>query len=100
MRKSSARKSWALGGIGLALGMLRFMNHYLPTVVRHVPPVALDLQVLGIAAAGVGVIILTMGVVPFALLWRSGLNLRETPRASASRRGRQALIRCAALHPS
>lgn len=79
------------GGIGLALGMLQLMNHYLPMVVRHVPPVQLDLPVLGIVAAGVGVIILTMGVVPFAFLWRSGLNLRATPQASVGRRGRKAL---------
>jgi len=78
-------------GIGLALGMLQFMNHYLPTVVRHVPPVALSLPVLGIVAAVVGVIILAMGAVPFAFLWRSGLKLGETPKASAGRGGRHAL---------
>ena len=78
-------------GIGIALGMLRFMNHFLPTVVRHAPSVALNLHVLGIVSAVVGVIILAMGVVPFALLWRSGLRLGETSRASAGQRGRHAL---------
>jgi predicted permease len=78
-------------GIGLALGMLQFLNHYLSTVVRHVPPIALNLPVLGIASAVVGAIMLAMGVVPFALLWRSGLKMGETPKASAGRRGRNAL---------
>jgi predicted permease len=32
-----------------------------------------------------------MGVVPFALLWRSGLRIGETPMASAGRRGRNAI---------
>ena len=79
------------GGIGLALGMLRFMNHYLSMVVRHVPPLALDLHVVGIVSAVVAVIMLAMGVVPFALLWRSGLKLGATPRASAGRGGRDAI---------
>ena len=78
-------------GIGLAFGMLQFMNHYLPTVVRHVPPVTLNLHVLGIVFAVVGVMILAMGVVPFALLWRSGLKMGEAARASIGRRGRIAL---------
>jgi predicted permease len=80
-----------VSGVGLALGMLRFMNHYLGTVVRHVPPVAMDLHVLGIVSAVVGAIMLAMGVVPFAFLWRSGLKMGETPKASAGRRGRNAL---------
>ncbi len=79
------------GGIGVALGMLQFMNHYLATVVRHVPPVAVSLPVLGTVSAVVAVIMLTMAVVPFAFLWRSGLKLGETPKASAGRGGRHAL---------
>jgi len=78
-------------GVAVALAMLRFMNHYQSMVIRHVPPLALDLPVLGIVSAVVGVIILAMGVVPFALLWRSGLKLGETPRASAGRGGRNAI---------
>jgi len=78
-------------GVGVARAMLRFMNYYLPTVVRHVPPIAMDLHVLGIVFAVVLVMILAMGVVPFALLWRSGLRPGETPHASAGRGGRNAI---------
>jgi len=78
-------------GIGMAFGLLQIMNYYLPTVVRHVPPVVLNLQVLGIVLAVVALIVLAMGVVPFALLWRSGLRVGGTTGASVSRRGRNTI---------
>jgi predicted permease len=78
-------------GVGAALAMLRFMNYYLPTVVRHVPPIALDTHVLGIVSAVVLAMILAMGVVPFAVLWRSGVRRGETPLASTGRNGRNAI---------
>lgn len=78
-------------GVGVAAGMLRVMNHYLPTVVRHVPPIALETRVLGIVLAVVTLMIVAMGVAPFALLWRSDLRPGETPQASTSRRGRRAI---------
>jgi len=80
-----------VGGVGIALGMLRFMNHHLPTVVRHVPPVALNTQVLGLVLVVIGAMILAMALVPFALTWRSGLRIGETPTASANRRSRHVL---------
>ena len=78
-------------GVGLALGMLRFMNRYRSMVVRHVPPVELNLHVLGLVFVAVAVIILIMAAVPFSFLRRSGLKIGETPRASTGRRGRRAL---------
>ncbi|HEY4249031.1 MAG TPA: ABC transporter permease [Lacunisphaera sp.] len=78
----------ALIGIGLAVGMLRLMNHYLPLVVRHVPPVNLEMRVVGIVLAVVMAIILTMAFVPFGLLWRAGLRMGDTPTASTGRYGR------------
>jgi len=78
-------------GVGLALGLLRVMNHYLPTVVRHVPPVELHPTVLGLVFAALSLIVLAMGFVPLVFLWRSGLRIGETPAASAGRRGRRTL---------
>ncbi len=84
-------------GIAAAFAILQWMNHYLPTVVRHVPPIALDRHVLGITLTAILAIILVMGIVPFVLVWRSGLRPGETPRASTGRRGREtigALVIC------
>lgn len=76
-------------GVGLALGMLRVMNAYLPTVVRHVPPIALEPPVLATVAIAVGLMVLAMGAVPFALATRAGLRPGESPQASAGRGGRR-----------
>lgn len=96
LRQMLAESFWLVSlagvvGIGLALGMLRFMNRYQSMVVRHVPPVEMNWPVLVMAFAVVGGIVLTMAVVPFALLWRSELKIGETPRASTGQRGRGAL---------
>ena len=81
----------ATAGIGLAFGALRVINHYLPLIARDVPPVTLDVHVIGLMLPVVAVIILAMGLVPFCWLWRSGLRVGETPTASAGRRSRALL---------
>ena len=96
LRQMLAESFWLVSlagviGICLALGMLRFMNRYESMVVRHVPPVEMNWHVLAMVGAIVGVIVLTMAVVPFVLLWRSELKIGETPRASTGQRGRRAL---------
>lgn len=78
-------------GVGLALGMLRVMNAYLSTVVRHVPPIALEPPVLAIVAGAVGLMIVAMGAVPFVLAARAGLRPGESPQASAGRGSRRTI---------
>lgn len=78
-------------GVGLAVAMLRVMNHYLPTVMRHVPPVELDLQVVGVVLGVLTLIVAAMGTVPFGSLWRSGLRIGEAAQSSGSRGARRAV---------
>ncbi len=78
-------------GVGVAAAMLRFMNHYLSTFVRHVPPILMDGHAIAMVGAVVALLGVVMGLVPFVWLWRGGLGSAETPHASAGRRSRAAL---------
>jgi predicted permease len=74
----------AMGGIGLAWGALQIINRFLPVIVHAVPPIAMDQTVLVSTLVGAGVIALLVGMIPFALLWRSGLKVGETRAATAN----------------
>ena len=75
----------ALAGIAIAWGSLQIINRYLPVVARSAPVVKLDWGVVAailIVAAGIGIAI---GVLPFALLWQTGLRTGDARTGSASR---------------
>ncbi|MEO6569670.1 MAG: ADOP family duplicated permease, partial [Opitutaceae bacterium] len=75
----------AAAGIGIAWGALRVINRYLPLVARSAPAVSLDPGVVAtilVAALAIGVVI---GLLPFVLLWHTGLRTGNARTASASR---------------
>jgi predicted permease len=75
-------------GTVLAWGLLQVLNRYVPIVVHEAPPLRLDWAVLGTTLLGAIGIALVFGLVPFALLWREGLNLGAVRTASASGKAR------------
>ena len=90
LRTYLAPYRWPLSAVIVLLLVQAIANLYLPDLNA-------DIINNGVAKGDinhimvVGAIMLAMGVVPFALLWRSGLKMGETPKASAGRRGRNAL---------
>lgn len=75
----------AVVGIGIAWGALQVINRYLPVVARSAPAVSLDPSVLAaivLVALGIGVAI---GLLPFALLWHTGLRTGNARTASSGR---------------
>lgn len=75
----------AVVGIGIAWGALQVINRYLPVVARSAPAVSLDPSVLAVivlVALGIGVAI---GLLPFALLWHTGLRTGNARTASSGR---------------
>ncbi len=78
-------------GLGVAMGMLRFMNAYLPTVVRHVPPIVLETRVLGIVLGVLSLLVGLLAIVPAVSWWRADFRLGDTPNASPGRRARRTI---------
>jgi putative ABC transport system permease protein len=74
-----------VSGLGLAWGGLRVFSLYLAAIQPAMQPVALERDVLGCVMAGVAVVAVIVSVLPWALLWRSGLSVTTSRTASAGR---------------
>ena len=90
LRQMLAESLWltmtaALTGLAITWGSLQMINRYLPVVARAAPVVTLDWSVVGailIVAVGIGFVI---GLLPFVLLWQTGLRSGDARTSSSSR---------------
>ena len=80
----------SLIGGALAWGALQIINRYLPVLARTMPPVTLDLRVLGLIFVVMLVLALLMAAIPFRVLWRGGLAAGGARSVSAGRATRAA----------
>lgn len=74
-----------VAGVGLAWSGLRVFNQYLAVIQRASHPVTLEPGVLGCVLAGVVIVAVIVSVLPWALLWRSGLSVTTSRTATAGR---------------
>jgi putative ABC transport system permease protein len=75
----------AVAGLAFAWGALQVINRFLPVVARSAPPVLLEPRVVGtilLISLGLGIV---LGILPFALLWQTGLRIGDARTASSSR---------------
>ena len=75
-------------GSGLAWASLRIINTYLPLVAVTALPVEMQPAAIVMAAGVSMALAVLMGIVPFALQWRSGLKVGESRTVSANARVR------------
>lgn len=78
-----------VAGVGLAWSGLQVFNQYLAVIQRTIHPVTLEPGVLGCVLAGVATVAVVVSVLPWALLWRSGLSVTTSRTASAGRNVRR-----------
>jgi putative ABC transport system permease protein len=77
-----------VAGVGLAWGGLQVFNQYLAVIQRTMHPVALEPGVLGCVGVVLATVAVIVSVLPWALLWRSGLSVTTSRTASAGRKVR------------
>ncbi len=82
--------SAAVIGVGLAQAMMGMFTAYLPRVMKGAPPLSVDPRVLGFVILGAVVVAVAVGLVPFLVLWRTGLRVGDT-RAAVGSRGARAI---------
>jgi len=75
----------AFAGLGFAWGALKVINRYLPVVARAAPSVALEPGVVIAILLGALALGVALGLLPFGLLWRTGLRVGDARTASSSR---------------
>jgi putative ABC transport system permease protein len=76
----------AVTGIAIASGVLLLINRTLELLGRFVPPVEFQPAIAVVIVLGALLIALLVGLVSFAMLWRSGLRVGDA-RTSSSRGG-------------
>lgn len=75
----------AMAGLASAWGALQVINRYLPVVARSAPPVLLEPTVVcAILLVGLGLAVM-LAVLPFGLLWQTGLRVGNARTSSSSR---------------
>jgi putative ABC transport system permease protein len=74
-----------VAGVGLAWSGLQVFNQYLAVLQKTIQPVTLEPGVLAWVFAGVAIVAVIVGVLPWALLWRSDLSVTASRTASPGR---------------